>query len=152
MTFAAVDLLMSLNPHWVSTIFGVYFFAGSVLSGLIVLTPCRCGSRPTAGSRGPITAEHYHDLGKLTFAFVILLGLYRLQPIPADLVREHAGGDAVLHASADRSLGRHLDRACLCHLLIPFSGLLSRHAKRRPMVLRFGPSGCWPPMCWTCSG
>ena len=53
-TLAAVDLLMSLNPHWSSTIIGVYFFSGSVLAGLVVLTlagPLAPGLR-TARGRG----------------------------------------------------------------------------------------------------
>ena len=36
--FAAFDLLMSLDPHWFSTIFGVYTFAGFFLSGLAATT------------------------------------------------------------------------------------------------------------------
>ena len=36
-TLAAVDLLMSLQPHWYSTMIGVYFFSGSVLAGLVAL-------------------------------------------------------------------------------------------------------------------
>lgn len=37
-SFASYDLLMSLDPHWFSTIFGVYFFAGGWLASLSVLT------------------------------------------------------------------------------------------------------------------
>ncbi len=37
-TFAAFDLLMSLDPHWYSTIFGVYFFSGGVV-GFFALLP-----------------------------------------------------------------------------------------------------------------
>ena len=47
MTLAAIDLLMSLTPHWYSTIFGVYFFADSVLGGLV-----------DAGPAGPLAAGH----------------------------------------------------------------------------------------------
>jgi len=37
LTFAAFDLVMSLDPHWYSTMFGVYLFAGSVVSALATL-------------------------------------------------------------------------------------------------------------------
>ena len=37
-TFAGIDWLMSLEPHWFSTIFGVYLFAGMVLSSLAAIT------------------------------------------------------------------------------------------------------------------
>src|SRR5262249_14757452 len=32
LTFCAIDLLMSLDPYWFSTMFGVYYFASCVLS------------------------------------------------------------------------------------------------------------------------
>ena len=37
LNFAAFDLLMSLDPHWFSTIYGVYFFAGCVVGFFAVL-------------------------------------------------------------------------------------------------------------------
>ncbi len=70
-TFAAFDWLMSVEPHWFSTIFGVYYFAGimvSVLSFMILLA-IGLGSRAAMGNA--ITPEHFHDLGKLLFAFII---------------------------------------------------------------------------------
>ena len=111
-TLAAVDLLMSLNPHWSSTIFGVYFFGGSVLSGLVVLTLL---GALAPGRRTARRGHHRRTLPRPGQAHVRLrhlLGLHRLQPVHADLVRQHAGGDAVLHAPADRPLGGHLAGAC----------------------------------------
>ena len=74
MTFAAFDWLMSLAPDWFSTIFGVYFFSGAVvgfLAAVILLAVLlQAGGRLTAS----VTVEHYHDLGKLLFAFVIFWG------------------------------------------------------------------------------
>ena len=70
-TFAAFDLLMSLDPHWYSTIFGVYFFAGGVV-GFFALLPVVSRITQKAGRmEHMITPEHYHDMGKLIFAFVI---------------------------------------------------------------------------------
>ena len=47
-TLAAVDLIMSLNPHWSSTMIGVYLFADAVLSSLVVLTLLALGCSPAA--------------------------------------------------------------------------------------------------------
>ena len=68
-TFAAIDWIMSLTPHWYSTMFGVYFFAGSwvgFIALLSVVVPAMRGARllDTVISR-----EHLQDIGKFLFAF-----------------------------------------------------------------------------------
>lgn len=74
LTFASFDWLMSLEGHWYSTIFGVYIFAGSVLGflGFLILIVMYLKSKRILYKE--ITVEHYHDLGKLTFTFIILWG------------------------------------------------------------------------------
>src|SRR4026208_54331 len=68
-TFASVDWIMSLTPHWYSTMFGVYFFAGSFV-GFIALLSVLAVAMPRAGLLDSvITTEHLHDLGKFLFAF-----------------------------------------------------------------------------------
>ena len=67
-TLAAVDLLMSLQPHWYSTMIGVYFFSGSVLAGLVALVIVARWLQACGRLVGAVTTEHYHDLGKLIFA------------------------------------------------------------------------------------
>jgi hypothetical protein len=72
MTFASVDWLMSLEPHWFSTIYGVFIVMGQVLSALafaILVLAFLAGRAPLAGVVG---ARHFHDLGKLLFAFVMI--------------------------------------------------------------------------------
>jgi hypothetical protein len=70
-TLAGFDWLMSLDPHWYSTIFGVYFFAGGLWTVLAVITLVAILLRQQGILRDQITVEHYHDLGKLMFAFTI---------------------------------------------------------------------------------
>lgn len=72
LTLAAYDWLMSLDPHWYSTIFGLYFFGGCVLAGiaLIALLAMNFG-KPGGPLHGSFTIEHQHDLGKLCFAFTV---------------------------------------------------------------------------------
>ncbi|HQP44730.1 MAG TPA: hypothetical protein PLV66_13755, partial [Thermoanaerobaculales bacterium] len=69
--FAAFDLLMSLDPHWFSTIYGVYFFAVSVVCFLAVMPKILVGLQVKGVLARSVTIEHYHDLGKLLFAFVV---------------------------------------------------------------------------------
>jgi hypothetical protein len=68
--FASFDLVMSLNPHWFSTIFGVYFFAGCVISIYASLILVSMYLQRSGKLEHTITTEHYHDMGKLMFAFV----------------------------------------------------------------------------------
>ncbi|MFQ5608083.1 MAG: hypothetical protein ACE5GA_09060 [Candidatus Zixiibacteriota bacterium] len=71
LTFAAFDWLMSLSPHWYSTIFGVYVFVGSLLAALSFMTLMALYLRGKGVLSDKITVEHYHDLGKLLFAFMV---------------------------------------------------------------------------------
>lgn len=71
-TFAYVDWLMSLEPHWFSTIYGVYFFGGSGMASmafLIVVAVLLARRRPFDHW---LARRHFHDWGKLLFAFVLL--------------------------------------------------------------------------------
>jgi hypothetical protein len=71
LTFAAFDFLMSLDPHWFSTMFGVYFFAGSCLTIHAFLTLMAVALRKSGYLQGVVTDEHYHDLGKYLFGFTV---------------------------------------------------------------------------------
>lgn len=137
MTFAAIDLLMSLNPDWYSTIFGVYFFGDCVLSGLIVVTLAALWLQATGHIGRAITTEHYHDLGKLTFAFVFFWGYIAFSQY---LLIWYANMPEETQFYLPRQLGPWAAVSVAlvaCHLLIPFVGLLSRHAKRRLVVFTF---------------
>jgi hypothetical protein len=68
-TFASVDWIMSLTPHWYSTIFGVYFFAGSFVGFIALLSVAAVAMRRAGLLDTVISAEHLHDVGKFLFAF-----------------------------------------------------------------------------------
>jgi hypothetical protein len=70
-SFAAFDWIMSLDPHWISTMFGVYFWVGSLLGSLAVLIVAVIGLRCLGDLRLPVSVEHLHDLAKLLFSFVV---------------------------------------------------------------------------------
>jgi len=68
-TFASIDWIMSLTPHWYSTIFGVYFFAGSFVGFIALLSVVVVAMRGAGLLDTLISAEHLHDIGKFLFAF-----------------------------------------------------------------------------------
>jgi hypothetical protein len=70
-TWAAFDWLMSLNPHWYSTMFGLYILAGGAIAFICVFVLIALGLQKSGYLTDSITTEHYHDLGKLMFAFTV---------------------------------------------------------------------------------
>ena len=134
-TFAAVDLLLSLDAHWYSTIFGVYFFAGCVVAMVAAIILTAYGLQRAGWLHQSITVEHYHDLGKLLFAFVVFWAYIAFSQymliwyanIPEEtgwlLRRQTHGWDGVGLA------------LILGHFVVPFIALLSRTPKRRPHLL-----------------
>jgi hypothetical protein len=136
-SFAALDLLMSLQPHWSSTIFGVYYFIGSVLAGLVALVLLARWLQ-IHGRLGPaVTVEHYHDLGKLVFAFVFFWGYIAFGQY---LLIWYANMPEETQFYMVRQIGPWAwvsIALVLVQLIVPFLGLLSRHAKRNLKVLTF---------------
>lgn len=65
----SVDLLMSLDPHWYSTIFGVYNFAGLFQSTLAFIILFVLYALKKSWIKGHVNENHLHDLGKLLFGF-----------------------------------------------------------------------------------
>jgi hypothetical protein len=72
MTFAAIDWVMSLSPHWASTIYGFIFVGSQAIASMclmIIVVVLLSGSEPFSGI---IQKRHLHDLAKLLFAFNML--------------------------------------------------------------------------------
>jgi len=140
-TFAAVDWMMSLDPHWFSTIFGVYYFAGSaiaVFSSLVIISMLlqRMGVLQDV-----ITEEHYHDLGKLMFGFTVFWTYIAFSQYfliwYANLPEETMWFDHRSHGTW-LWVGVFL---CVGHFGLPFFFLMSRTVKRVRKALLFG--ACW---------
>ena len=136
-TLAAFDWLMSLEPAWFSTIFGVYYFSGAAVGFLAALVLAALVVQGSGRLTGTITAEHYHDLGKLLFGFVVWWGYIAFSQymliwygnIPEETVyylKRQTGPWAIV--SLVLLFG---------HLLIPFLGMLPREVKRRRVLLGF---------------
>lgn len=69
-SFASWDWLMSLEPHWFSTIYGIYTFAGLLVGGIVVITMLIVYLK-SKGHFQEVNENHFHDLGKFMFAFSI---------------------------------------------------------------------------------
>jgi len=66
------DLVMSMDPHWISTLFGAYHFVKAFYVGLGALIILAAIVHLRLGGRAGIAAAHFHDIGKLFFAFCLL--------------------------------------------------------------------------------
>jgi len=141
MTFCSIDLLMALDPMWFSTIFGVYYLASCVLgiNSFLALTGMWLHKRGVLLKS--VTTEHFHDLGKMMFAFTVFwayIGFSQFMLIWYANIPEETGWFKE-RFSGGWSGGWGLLSAVLLfgHFVIPFFGLLSRHIKRRRPTLAF---------------
>ena len=131
-TFAGVDWIMSLNPHWYSTIFGFLMIGGQGLAALaftILVSAFLFRRNPMADLLKP---SHFHDLGKLMFAFVMLWAYFNfsqfmltyaanlIEEVPYMITRTHHGW---------QYLALFL---VIFHFAVPWLLLLSRDLKRNP--------------------
>jgi len=66
------DLVMSMDPHWISTLFGAYHFVKSFFVGLGALIILAAIIRIKQGEASGIKTNHFHDIGKLFFGFCLL--------------------------------------------------------------------------------
>lgn len=129
-TFASVDWVMSLDPHWYSTIFGLLFLIGwglSCLAFVIALLSWLSGREPMKDVLG---SKHFHDIGKLMLAFVMVWAYFNLsqyliiwsgnlpEETPWYITRQRGGWGYV---------GLII---ILFHFAFPFVILLSRDIKR----------------------
>lgn len=141
-TFIAFDMYMSLDPHWFSTMYGVYFFA----SGTQAMWATMCLSFILLQKRGylkqSVTPEHYHDMGKWLWAFVVFwtyiaFSQYMLQwyaNMPEETFWYDKRGYSTAHPNGYSPLVIAL---LICRFCIPFLGLVSRHVKRNKFGLGF---------------
>jgi len=70
-TIWAFDLLMALDPHWISTLFGAFIFMSTLYTGLAAISLATIWTRKPLGLEKVVATEQYHTLGKLLFAFAL---------------------------------------------------------------------------------
>jgi len=134
---AAIDWLMSVEPHWFSTIFGVYFFSGTVIAALAAVTLATVLLKEHGYLHPAMTNDHLFSLGALLFAFVNFWGYIAFSQFMliwyADLPEETfwflqkwEGSWAVF------SIG-----LIIIHFLVPYIALVSQPSKMAPKRLKF---------------
>lgn len=135
LTFAAVDWLMGLDFEWVSTMWGVYIFAGSALSSLCVILLIITALRSLGYLEGIVSERHYSLIGQLMTAFTVFwayIGFDQYMLIWYANIPEET----------TYFLRRNTESWCTLniilvvgHFLVPFLLLLFRNPKKRPLYL-----------------
>jgi hypothetical protein len=130
-TYGVVDWVMSLEPHWYSTIYGmIYMIIGVLIAMAFVIYVLRMISRDPSYESG-VTPQQFNDLGNLLLAFVMLWTYLNFaqfliiwsgnirDEIPWYLVRAFGGWGAIAAV------------LIVFHFAVPFLLLLQRGLKRR---------------------
>lgn len=135
-TMASFDQLMSLDPHWFSTMFGVYCFAGLFYSTLAATCLLALSMREKGKLDGILNDNHLHDLGKFMFAFTVFWAYIAFSQFML-----------IWYANLPEETGYYIDRfhgnwmkvsafLLIGKFMVPFFSLLPRGAKRCPGTLR----------------
>jgi hypothetical protein len=137
-TFFAFDWIMSIDAHWFSTMFGVYFFAGAVVAFYCTLILVVTWLKRTGHLQTSVNVEHYHDMGKLLFGhnvFWTYIGFSQFMLIWYANIPEETL--FFLHRAEGGWKAVSLSLPWL-HFAFPFLFLMSHNVKRRPLVMCAG--------------
>jgi hypothetical protein len=134
-TFASVDWVMSLNPMWWSTVWGMLFMVGECLTTFAFTVWLLARFSQVEPLSRVVKTEHFHDYGKLLFAFTVLWGYLSF-----------AQWIIIWSGNITAEIRWYLDRVhdhwkvvatalIFLHFVLPFSIMLSRSLKRNPKRL-----------------
>jgi hypothetical protein len=129
-SFASFDWLMSLDPHWFSSIYGIWFVGAHNLAALAFVVPVAATLARSEPMRGALRPSHLHDYGKLLLAFTMLWAYFSLSQfliiwsgnLPEDIPWYLTRTQGIW-----RSVGQFL---VFAHFALPFLLLLSTDLKR----------------------
>jgi hypothetical protein len=134
-SFAVIDWVMSLDPHWISTIYGFIFIAGELISAICVMVIVETMMSRYEPTASLLKAKEVHDHGKLMLTFVMLWAYFSFSQLliiwagnlPSEIRfftrRLYSGWQSVALALV------------VLHFFVPFFMLLSRSFKRDPHKL-----------------
>jgi hypothetical protein len=130
MTSCGIDWLMSLTPHWSSTIYGFYLIVGQIVAALafvILLSVFLAGRAPLAGR---FRTEHFHDYGKLLLAFIMIWAYFSVSQFLI-IWSGNLPEETSWYMSRMNGGWRWFSLALvILHFVLPFVLLLSRNLKR----------------------
>lgn len=138
LNFAAFDWMMSTDPAWFSTIYGVYIFAASMFSFFAVMILSCYLLQRRGRIEKTVRVEHYHDLAKFQFGFIVFWAyiaysqfmLYWYANIPEETLW-------YLHRM-EHGWQFYGPALAVLHFGIPFFAFLKRTHRRNPSWL-----ACW---------
>jgi hypothetical protein len=136
-TFAAFDWIMSIDPHWFSTMFSVHNFAGSLQAAVALTVVCVIALRRWGRFGKTVKDDHLHDLGRLLFGFSCFWAYIWFCQFML-----------IWYANIPEETGWFVDRLThgwqvvflavpVCLFLTPFAVLMRREAKRSEGALLF---------------
>ncbi|HZS06869.1 MAG TPA: quinol:cytochrome C oxidoreductase [Blastocatellia bacterium] len=134
-TLAIFDWIMSLAPHWFSTAFGLYNLAGGGLGFMGVLILICAWLRSNNTLRHSITIEHYHDMGKLLFTFMIFWAYVGFSQYMLIWYANQSEETFYFHDRLRGSWSAVTWLLAVGHFILPFILLLSRDIKRNVFTL-----------------
>lgn len=134
--FASFDWLMTLDYHWFSTMFGVYYFAGSLLSALCLGCFTLIVLSVIGKMKGAFTVEHRHDMAKLIFGFTVFWAYITFSQY--FLIWYAAIPEETLWFNWRKDNWNWLEWAVpIGHFIVPFLLLLPRPNRRSIPILGF---------------
>lgn len=136
-TFASIDWMMSLDPTWYSTIFGLIFVIGWVLSAFTLVIVVMVLLRDRLPFAGVVGKSIFHDLGKLLLAFVMVWAYFSFSQFLI-IWSGNLPDEGKWYFERLEGGWQYLGLALvLLHFVLPFVLLLSRDLKRNPGRLMF---------------
>jgi hypothetical protein len=135
MSFAAIDWVMSLSPHWASTIYGFLYVAGQLISSMSLMICVVVLLSRTPVFASVLRPRHLHDLGKLLLAFIMLWAYFSFSQL---LIIWSGNAPEEISFYRSRLYGEwgYVSVIILIfHFFVPFFLLLSRDLKRNPSLI-----------------
>jgi hypothetical protein len=137
MSILAYDWVMTLEPHWFSTMMGPWFFMGAFWSGIaataVTVTLLKRGGGVLDKAMG---RQQLHDLGKLTFAFCVFWTYLFFAQYLVIWYGKLPWEQAWIIHRAEEPWGKWAALMVVMCFVIPFAGLIGRKAKMSPIFFR----------------
>ena len=138
LAFAAFDYIMSLDPHWYSTIFGVYVWAGAFMASVAVIILLYLSLQRAGALEGVVSTEHYHDLGKFLFAWTAFWAYIAFAQFMLIWYGNIPEETIWYRHRLEHGWQWFSDLLVFGHFVVPFAYLMFRRVKRSPVLLAIG--------------
>ena len=148
MTMLSYDWIMSLEPHWFSTMLGPWFFMGAFWAGIAATALWSMYLRTQHEDfHRHIGLQQRHDIGKLAFAFCVFWTYLFFSQYIVIWYGKLPWEQAWIVRRSDEVWGGLSGLVILLCFVIPFAGLIGRKSKTKPVLLAFFTSvilvGMW---------